>query len=93
MWKKIKNIFAVIGACVASVGIALFLKSRADRRRSEGNNVGTGKCEEGITNAQTAIADGVGKCEERIDRAEEILRKAIERSQQGNKKVSDVDGN
>lgn len=93
MWNKIKTVLAVIGACISSVCIALFLKGRSDRRGSEGNDEQDRRIQEGIDRAERDIAEAdritgelsgtieerTRKCEEHLSRAEEILREAVKR--------------
>ena len=95
MWNKIKTTLAVIGACISSVCVVLFLKGRSDGRRSEGNDERNRKIQEGIdrTEGNIAEADRIAgelsgtieertrNCEKHLSRAEEILREAIKRGE------------
>lgn len=89
MFEKIKKVFAVLGACVVSVAVALFFQSRSDRRRSKGNASGNGSFRRGVDEGQEALrllGEETDKLGEHIERAKSILRGAIERSEerQGN---------
>ena len=95
MWNKIKTALAVIGACISSVCVALFLKGRSDGRGSEGNDERDRRIQEGIDRTEGSITEAdriagelsgtIGErtrnCEERLSRAEEILRGAIKRGE------------
>lgn len=95
MWNKIKTVLAVIGACISSVCVALFLKGRSDGRGSTGNDERDRRIQEGIdrTEGNIAEADRIAgelsgtieertrNCEEHLSRAEEILRGAIKRGE------------
>ena len=95
MWNKIKMVLAVIGACIGSVCVALFLKGRSDGRGSKGNDEQDRRIQEGIDRTKGSIkeADRIAgelsgtieertrNCEERLSRAEEILRGAIKRGE------------
>lgn len=95
MWNKIKTALAVIGACISSVCVALFLKGRSDGRGSEGNDERDRRIQEGIDRTEGSITEAdriagelsgtIGErtrdCEEHLSRAEEILRGAIKRGE------------
>ena len=95
MWNKIKTVLAVIGACIGSVCVALFLKGRSDGRGSGGNYERDRRIQEGIDRTEGNIEDAgriagelsgtieerTRNCEERLSRAEEILRGAIKRGE------------
>lgn len=81
MWNKIKTVLAVIGACIGSVCVALFLKGRSDGRGSEGNDERDRRIQEGIDRTEGNIEERTRNCEEHLSRAEEILRGAIKRGE------------
>lgn len=95
MWNKIKTALAVIGACIGSVCVALFLRGRSDGRGSKGNDERDRRIQEGIDRTERNIteADRVSgelsgtieertrNCEKHLSRAEEILRGAIKRGE------------
>lgn len=95
MWNKIKTVLAVIGTCISSICVTLFLKGRSDRRGSEGNAERNRKIQEGIDRTEGnieeadritgelsgAIEERTRNCEKHLSRAEEILRGAIKRGE------------
>ena len=95
MWNKIKTVLAVIGTCISSICVTLFLKGRSDRRGSKGNAERNRKIQEGIDRTERNIkeADRIAgelsgtieertrNCEKHLSRAEEILRGAIKRGE------------
>lgn len=95
MWNKIKTVFAVIGACIGSVCVTLFLKGRSGGRGSEGNDERDRRIQEGIDRTEGNISEAnriagelsgtieerTRSCEEHLSRAEEILRGAIKRGE------------
>ena len=90
MWKKIKNIFSIIGACITVVCITIVLvllrRGKADGRGSEGTDERDSAIQEGIESSENRIdrsQAGIERCEEHLQRAEEILRNAIRRSREG----------
>ena len=86
MWEKIKTIFSIIGILfTGGLGgfiISLLFRSKADRRRSTGDNERNQSIESGIT-----------RTEEHLQRAEDILRGAINRSRKENTEVQDDNSN
>ena len=103
MWNKIKTVLAVIGACISSVCIALFLKGRSDGRGSDGVDERDSAIQGGIADSQgrienvegriETVEESVGRCEEHLHRAEEILRNAIRRSREGKEHTENVADN
>ena len=95
MWNKIKTVLAVIGACISSVCVALFLRGRSDGRGGEGNDERDRRIQEGIDRTKGDIAEAdritgelsgtieerTRNCEEHLSRAEEILREAAKRGE------------
>lgn len=83
MWNKIKTVLAVIGACICSVCVALFLKSRSDRRGSEGNDERDKRIKEGINRTEGNIEESYriagelsGTIQEGIDQTEGNIEEA-----------------
>ena len=90
MWKKIKNIFSIIGACITIVCITIVLvllrRGKADGRGSTGTDERDSAIQAGIESSEDRIdrsQAGIERCEEHLQRAEEILRNAIRRSREG----------
>lgn len=95
MWNKIKTAFAVVGTCIGSICVALFIRSCPNRRGGEGNAGRDRRIQEGIdrTGGNIAEADRIAgelsgtieertrNCEKRLSRAEEILREAVKRGE------------
>lgn len=104
MWKKIKDILAVIGACLSIVLFTVLLfvlrRGKTDGRGSTDASErdtriqdGIGECEERADRIEEGIAraeSSAGRCEEHLQRAEEILREAIRRSREEREKSEDT---
>ena len=89
MWKKIKDILAVIGACLSVVLFTILLfvlrRGKADGRGSEPVDERDSRIQEGIESSENRIdrsKEGIERCEEHLQRAEDILRRAINRSKE-----------
>ena len=96
MWKKIKNIFSIIGAFLSVILFTVLLfvlrRGKTDRRGSESSDDrdtriqdGIGECEERADRIEERIEraeSSAGRCEEHLQRAEDILREAIRRSRE-----------
>lgn len=87
MWKKIKDILAVIGACLSVMLFTILLfvlrRGKADGRGSRGADERDTRIQEGIESSENRIdrsKEGIERCEEHLQRAEDILRRAISRS-------------
>lgn len=98
MWKKIKDILAVIGACLSVVLFTILLfvlrRGKADGRGSRGADERDTRIQEGIESSENRIdrsKEGIERCEEHLQRAEDILRRAISRSR-GEGESADVPG-
>lgn len=98
MWKKIKDILAVIGACLSVVLFTVLLfvlrRGKTDRRGSEGADERDSRIQEGIESSKNRIdrsKEGIERCEEHLQRAEDILRRAINRSKE-ERESSNVSG-
>ena len=104
MWKKIKNIFSVIGACLSVVLFTVLLfvlrRGKTDGRGSKPADErdtriqdGIGECEERTDRIEERIEraeSSAGRCEEHLQRAEEILREAINRARKEREKSEDT---
>ena len=104
MWKKIKDILAVIGACLSVVLFTVLLfvlrRGKTDGRGSDSTSErdtriqdGIGECEERADRIEERIEraeSSAGRCEEHLQRAEEILREAIRRSREEREKSEDL---
>ena len=89
MWKKIKDILAVIGACLSIVLFTVLLfvlrRGKTDRRGSESASERDSRIQGGIESSEDRIdrsTEGIERCEEHLQRAEDILRRAISRSRE-----------
>ena len=98
VWKKIKDILAVIGACLSIVLFTVLLfvlrRGKADGRGSERAYERDSRIQEGIKSSENRIdrsTEGIERCEEHLQRAEDILRRAINRSR-GEGESSNVSG-
>ena len=87
VWKKIKDILAVIGACISVVLFTILLfvlrRSKADKRGSKSADERDTRIQEVIESSENRIdrsKEGIERCEEHLQRAEDILRRAISRS-------------